>query len=408
LCFDQHSFFVDVNFVDVTAPAGGNWCGFYTLPALATGNYYTGAGGTGTMLNEGDLITTSQDIYVYHEAGTTLICSDEEMFHIEIIQAPIPNQPAPLVECEVDNDGHALFNLVTAMDFALGGQSNAAASIHETLASAEAGVNAIPDPANYFAPAAAVQTLYIRLYSTVTDCYNIVALTLIINPRPEATEPTDYNVCDDNTDGFALFNLATKTPFILGTLDPAQFTVEYYTSLADAQAGLVPIANLTNYNSDTRTLYVRVENNATGCFDIVTLELIVNPLPVATPPTPYTLCDINNPGDEIEIFNLTTKIPEIIGTQNGIEVTFHQSMAEAQGDINAVATPTAYTNDGTVDALFARVEFIATGCYRVVLLDVRVEPLPLLLDPQPEDFIVCDTDEDGVRQFNLVENLQTL
>jgi gliding motility-associated-like protein len=403
LCFDQHSFFVDVNFVDVTAPAGGNWCGFYTLPALATGNYYTGAGGTGTMLNEGDLITTSQDIYVYHEAGTTLICSDEEMFHIEIIQAPIPNQPAPLVECEVDNDGHALFNLVTAMDFALGGQSNAAASIHETLASAEAGVNAIPDPANYFAPAAAVQTLYIRLYSTVTDCYNIVALTLIINPRPEATEPTDYNVCDDNTDGFALFNLATKTPFILGTLDPAQFTVEYYTSLADAQAGLVPIANLTNYNSDTRTLYVRVENNATGCFDIVTLELIVNPLPVATPPTPYTLCDINNPGDEIEIFNLTTKIPEIIGTQNGIEVTFHQSMAEAQGDINAVATPTAYTNDGTVDALFARVEFIATGCYRVVLLDVRVEPLPLLLDPQPEDFIVCDTDEDGVRQFNLVE-----
>lgn len=407
-CYTQHGFFVDVNFVNVTAPAGGNWCGYYILPELTLGNYYTGPGGTGTMLNAGDLITESAQLYVYHEAGTTLICSDEDIFEITIIQAPIPNQPEPLVTCEIDNEGHGMFNLIPAMDFALGGQSNAAASIHETLADAEAGVNAIPVPAMYTNPQANFQTLYIRLYSTVTDCHNIVALQLIVNPNPPATEPTDFNVCDNNTDGFAIFNLATKTPEILGTLSPAQFTVEYYTTLQAAQTGVAPIAGITNYNSATTTLFVRVENNATGCFDIVPLQLIVNPLPLATPPTPYTLCDNTNPGDEIEVFDLTTKIPEIIGSQFGINVTFHHSMANAQAGVNAVATPTAYTNNATVETLFARVEVEATGCFRVVLLDVRVEPLPELADITAADVTVCDTDENGIHTFNLVQLAQLL
>lgn len=411
-CFDQHSFFVDVNFVNVTAPAGGNYCGFFELPALAVGNYYTAPAGGGTMLAAGDLITTSQDIYVYHQAGTTLVCSDEEMFHIEIIQAPIPNQPAPLVTCEVDNAGHGLFNLDASIAFALGGQSNAAASIHETQTDAESGANAITNTSAYFNPQADTQTLYIRLYSTVTDCYNIVALTLIINPRPEATDPADYEICDNNTDGFAIFNLPTKTPEILDDLDPLQFSVEYYTTLAGAQAGTTPIANpasFTNTTQNQQTIWVRVENNATGCFDIVELQLIVNPLPNAVQPTPYTLCDITNPGDEIEIFDLTTKIPEIIGTQFGINVTFHQSMADAQAGINEVTTPATYTNIGTVDALFVRVEVEATGCFRIVLLDVRVEPLPVF-NPNPgeEIFVVCDTDDDGVRVFNLTELAQVL
>src|SRR5690606_35882751 len=120
--------------------------------------------------------------------------------------------------------------------------------------------------------------------------------------------------------------------------------------------------------------------------------------------TPYTLCDTTNPGDEVELFDLTTKIPEIIGAQLGINVTFHQSMAEAHSGTNAVINPTSYTNQGTVDALFVRVTVEATGCYRIVLLDVRVEPLPAL-NPNPgeEIFVVCDTDDNGVREFNLVE-----
>jgi valyl-tRNA synthetase len=127
---------------------------------------------------------------------------------------------------------------------------------------------------------------------------------------------------------------------------------------------------------------------------------------------PYTLCDVNEPGNEQEEFDLTTRIQEIITGQEGMDVTFHQTMADAQGDINALDDDEAiaYTNQGgPVETLFVRVENADTGCYRVVLLDIRVEPLPMLTEPDPdEDLVVCDPDGDGFATFDLVALAETL
>ncbi len=38
-------------------------------------------------------------------------------------------------------------------------------------------------------------------------------------------------------------------------------------------------------------------------------------------PSPLELCDINNPGDEIEFFDLTLRDTEIVGAQIGLDVT---------------------------------------------------------------------------------------
>jgi len=82
--------------VTVTAPNDATACNSYTLPALTIGNYYTGSGGTGTMLNAGDLITTTQTIYVYLQSTTNPSCTAEDSFDVTItttITAPvIPNQ----------------------------------------------------------------------------------------------------------------------------------------------------------------------------------------------------------------------------------------------------------------------------------------------------------------------------
>ena len=62
-------------------------CGSYTLPAITgtglTGNqhYYTGSGGTGTMITTGSVITSSQTVYMYD--GITG-CSDNEPVSITI------------------------------------------------------------------------------------------------------------------------------------------------------------------------------------------------------------------------------------------------------------------------------------------------------------------------------------
>lgn len=63
---------------DVIAPS-------FTLPSLIQGNYFTETGGTGTMLNVGDVITTRQTIFIYN---TDRCFSNESRFEVIISDAP--------------------------------------------------------------------------------------------------------------------------------------------------------------------------------------------------------------------------------------------------------------------------------------------------------------------------------
>ncbi|NMH23691.1 hypothetical protein, partial [Flavobacterium solisilvae] len=75
------------------------------------------------------------------------------------------------------------------------------------------------------------------------------------------------------------------------------------------------------------TLYVRVENNTTRCYDIVTLDLIVDPLPNSTQPSypSYSLCDLDQSNIGYEIFDLASKVEEVLLGQTGMSVTFYPS-----------------------------------------------------------------------------------
>lgn len=64
-------------------------CDAYVLPALSANNaYFTGSNGTGTPLNQGDSLTTSQTVYIYTESGTAPNCFDESSFNVTIEQTP--------------------------------------------------------------------------------------------------------------------------------------------------------------------------------------------------------------------------------------------------------------------------------------------------------------------------------
>ena len=329
---------------------------------------------------------------------------------LQVQPAPIAPAIAPLESCDPNLDNVAEFNLQAVIDQIEAALGDVTVTIHETQADAEFGTNPITNLDDYtnIYTDTGVQTVYIRVSSTQTVCYDLDELQLIIHPVPEATEPSEYALCDngmDDTDGQALFDLTTVDAQVLGGLDPGQYSVSYHTDLTAAQGGTGAITGPAAYLSPIALIYVRVTNNATGCYDIVELQLTVNPLPVANQPQPYTLCDVTNPGDEVEVFDLTTRTEEIItladGTlQDGINLTFHHSDADAQAGVNGIDPATAYTNQSTAEAIFVRVTFEATGCYRVVILDIRVEPLPDVTIPD-EEVTVCDPDSDGFAQFDL-------
>src|SRR5690606_5258763 len=75
-------------------------CDSYTLPGLTNGNYYTAPGGTGTLLNEGDKITSSQTIYIYAETGTTPKCTAESSFIVTTNATPIVDAPDDVAACD--------------------------------------------------------------------------------------------------------------------------------------------------------------------------------------------------------------------------------------------------------------------------------------------------------------------
>ncbi len=102
-CSDQESFSVTITPAPAITPiANVSRCNSYTLPAIAgtnlTGNqaYFTGANGTGTRYNAGQILTSSISLFAYD--GTSG-CSDQEAFSVTITQAPNLNAPGNVVQC---------------------------------------------------------------------------------------------------------------------------------------------------------------------------------------------------------------------------------------------------------------------------------------------------------------------
>ncbi|RBP30879.1 gliding motility-associated-like protein [Oceanihabitans sediminis] len=97
-CSNESSFTVTVNTTPPVDTLGNqSVCTSYTLVPLTNGNYFTATNGGGTPLFPGDVINTTQTIYIYNEAGTAPnTCSNESNFTITVGGNPpvdtLPNQ----------------------------------------------------------------------------------------------------------------------------------------------------------------------------------------------------------------------------------------------------------------------------------------------------------------------------
>jgi gliding motility-associated-like protein len=388
----------------------------FTGTANATVEYTVNGGGVQTLdldasgfgsITETFTITTTY-LLVGVFSNSTPICSVplNQSVTVNVLPAPLINMPADLVNCDDNNDGISIFDLTQTIAFITGGNPNVTVTFHETADDALLGGAPIQTPSNYTSIDPNFQTIYVRVVNTgTTDCPSVTSFNLIVNPYPVINlTPDDYALCDLNSDTQEEFDLTTTIPNILGTLNPALHTVTFYETQAEAEAGTPQITGVTTYTTVTHTVWVRVTINATGCYSVVPLELIVNPLPIANIPTPLSLCDVNNSGDQQETFDMTLAIPDIVGTQVGMQVTFHLTLAQAQAGTNAL--PTTYTNTSNVQPIHVRVFDPVTGCFSTTILDLRVEPLPQLFPIGPT--VLCDDNNDGIASFDLAALVSTL
>jgi gliding motility-associated-like protein len=96
-CTNESSFLVTINplpAVDTITPQTA--CASYSLPALTNGNYFTTTNGGGTALNAGDIITTTQTIFIFTDNGTS---TNETDFLVTINSLPAVDTITPQTAC---------------------------------------------------------------------------------------------------------------------------------------------------------------------------------------------------------------------------------------------------------------------------------------------------------------------
>ena len=177
----------------------------------------------------------------------------------------------------------------------------------------------------------------------------IALITFSFGNAQVNTQVSNYAVCSSNNNGIAQFDLNTKTPEILGNLDPTIHNVTFYVTVTDAQNGVNPIiaSNYINSTPFSQQIYVRVVNTQTTIASFTSFTLIVNSAANAGSDGTATVCD--TVATELNLFGL------IIGEQPGGVWTrtsgtggiFNASTATFMPTVGATLSSFSYTIPAT-------------------------------------------------------------
>lgn len=411
-CDADNNGFVEFNLADADAEVTGevaNIIASYhaTLDDANNGENALLSPYTNTTIN-------SQVIYARAENTVTGCYTVEEL---ELIASPTPVlQPTldtyVLCDDEDSNDGLRPFDLTTKDETVLGSQSASDFNItyHLSRTDASTATNPINNVENY-TNISNPQTIYVRLESRANGCAKTSEFILETNPLPLRVLPTTLEICDDDffedADGIATFDLTIKNLEI--TNSNSNWEVRYYETDADAQSNENVIDPATSYTNraiglnpaNPQTIYVRVTNTNTGCYNFTTLqiEVLPNPIPKQDAPT-IELCDDTSTGDIQEVFDLTQNEAYILNGEANVSARYFEQMDDAIANNinNAIDIPQEYSNIEEDQTIYVRVTNTITDCFTVVSFNIRVNPLPL--DTQIDNFFICEIETDGVASFD--------
>ncbi|WP_417289727.1 T9SS type B sorting domain-containing protein [Corallibacter sp.] len=153
-------------------------CSSYTLPALTNGNYFTQANGNGTQLNAGDVISSTQTIYIFNEVGTAPnTCSNESSFTVTISGNPPVDTLADYTDCS----SYTLPALTNGNYFTQANGNGLQLNAGEVISSS--------------------QTIYIfnEVGTAPNTCSSESSFTVTISGNPPVDTLADYSDCSSYT-----------------------------------------------------------------------------------------------------------------------------------------------------------------------------------------------------------------
>lgn len=344
-------------------------------------------------------------------------CSATTTFTLDVFDSAMPSPAVnPLTSCDntsvgTDSDGKVLFNLTQRATAILNGQSASQFTL-EYYKDASF-TNQISSPTAY-ANTNPIETIYVKVVNNdYSNCFASTSFTIQVFPLPVVASAVTLKQCDDNIDGFSVFNLTQANGLI--SANAANETFTYFETASDAQNNVSPITNYTTYTNQVVSndvMYVRV-SNANGCFRVATLNLSVSTTQI--PPNfqqTFTVCDdaiMGTNTDGVSAFDfssVTGQIQSLFPVGQQLIITYYRNLADALAEQNAITNTANYRNIGypNTQAIYIRVDSaINNECLGLGQhITLHVERIPVV---SPMTFAHCDDDQDGLYGFD-TSNLQ--
>ena len=406
-------------------------CNNYVLTDLTLGNYFTGPNGTGTMLEGGHVITTSQVIYIYAEQNG---CTAETSFQINVFEI----QADSLADVQVCDS----FTLPTLTP----------GNLYYTAIDGPNGFGTLLAPGT---PITSTQTIYIYKENQIRpafSCIDQTSFTVTVYETPDIAPIANVNVCNSFVlPSLSIGNYFTEpngggTQLAEGTELTVSQTLYVYAETGtnpncfDQETFTVTIFNVDEvddvticssyelptlttgrfYNgpngtggqlafgssiTTSQTVYVFAQSGfSPNCSDETSFEVTIIQTPVANavPAVNRTVCDEDGTNDGVTSFDLNSLNSIVLGTQTGTEFTvaYYPTLADATAGTNSFT-------DSTLSTVYVRVNnTLAPNCFDILPITFIVHKIP---EPTPVDGIVCVESESGnlLNPFTIVSGLSS-
>ena len=250
-------------------------------------------------------------------------------------------------------------------------------------------------------------------YRVVNDfgCENIAEICVEVLPELIYATPKNLFGCVTPGSSSYVFDLNQNNAIIFApTPNASDFVLTYHRSQNAADFDLDPIspAEASAFTGiKDQIIYARFEYKNSGCYETVSFVLNIFDQPSILSVGDYKLCDNaldGNDSNGVVEFDLSTKVFDVLGSQSASDfaVKFYYDQPSADAGVLGTDITTVVQNTSNPQQLFARIENkLNTNCFETTSFQLIVNPLPEV------DYEVslkqCDTDTDGITDFNLIE-----
>ncbi|AXG68752.1 hypothetical protein KORDIASMS9_00968 [Kordia sp. SMS9] len=278
--------------------------------------------------------------------------------------------PSNITQCENNN----IFDLTQVEAELLQNTSIAVTvSYHNNPSDAATGTNAVNT--NYPLTSVGQETIFIRIENSANNnCFETSQFDIILNAIPQITTPSDLVQCPNENNG--IFDLTQVEAALLANVTET-VNVTHHPTEIDANDNLNALSTNFDPTTNQETVFVRVENTSSNCFDVTQFQVItIENIPI-TPPSNITRCEDENS----LLFNLTQVETELLQnvTQN-VVVSYHASAVDANTNTDALNTD--YILTSTQATIYIRIEDTDTACVEITQFAIEI-----LANPEVESLV---------------------